>query len=306
MLSFSTCWNSSRHSDGEELVAEIVEMGFDKIEISHGMKVSLLPGIKKAYEKGMVKVSGVHNFCPSPVEVMIDAPDCYEFTSHRPFERERALKLTLETLEMAKTFGSKYVVLHMGSVPMKRFSKDLTKMVEDGKLNSRAYVKLKLKAIKKREALEPLYFERAREALKQIAVKAEEVRVPVAVESRSAYEDVPSEREMVNLMEEYADNPWVGYWHDFGHVQRKANLSMMDHVEWIEKMSPYLIGSHVHDVEWPARDHRVPMTGHIDYPPLLKHIAPEKPMVWELSPSRRRSQIRKMVEEWRGTYPAWC
>ncbi len=306
MLSFSTCWNSSRHSDGEELVAEIVGMGFDTIEISHGMKVSLLPGIQAAYEKGEVKVSGVHNFCPSPVEVMIDAPDCYEFTSHRAFERERALKLTLETLEMARTFDAKYVVLHMGSVPMRRFSKELTKMVEEGKLNSREYVKLKLKAIRKREALESLYFERSQQALSQIAVKAEEVQVPVAVESRSAYEDVPSEPEMEKMMADYGNNPWVGYWHDFGHVQRKANLAMMDHEEWLAKMAPYLIGCHLHDVEWPARDHRVPMTGHIDYPALFRHIAPEKPMVWELSPSRRKSQIRKMLEEFRAEYGSWC
>src|SRR6476661_3600790 len=82
MLAFSTCWNSSRHTDGEAMVDEILSLGFETIEISHGLKVSLLPGIRKAFLDGRVKVSGVHNFCPSPVELMIDAPDAYEFTSH--------------------------------------------------------------------------------------------------------------------------------------------------------------------------------------------------------------------------------
>ena len=27
MLSFSTCWNNSRHHDGEEMIDEIVELG---------------------------------------------------------------------------------------------------------------------------------------------------------------------------------------------------------------------------------------------------------------------------------------
>src|SRR6187431_1760542 len=109
MLSFSTCWNSSRHQDGETMVDEILSLGVDTIEISHGLKVSLLPGIRKAFEAGRVKVSGVHNFCPSPVELMIDAPDAYEFTSHRPHDRERALALTLETIETAAQYQAKYV-----------------------------------------------------------------------------------------------------------------------------------------------------------------------------------------------------
>ena len=48
MLSFSTCWNSHRHTDGGAMVDEILGMGFDTIEISHGLKVSLLPGVIRA------------------------------------------------------------------------------------------------------------------------------------------------------------------------------------------------------------------------------------------------------------------
>ena len=45
MLAFSTCWNSQRHTDGYQMIEEIVELGFNTIEISHGLKISLLPGI---------------------------------------------------------------------------------------------------------------------------------------------------------------------------------------------------------------------------------------------------------------------
>ncbi|MFT4549321.1 MAG: sugar phosphate isomerase/epimerase, partial [Verrucomicrobiales bacterium] len=116
------------------MVQEIVDLGFDTLEISHGLKVSLLPGIQRAYEQGRFKVSGVHNYCPSPVEVMMDDPDRYEFTSHREYERERGLKLTLETFDLAKKLDAKYVVLHMGSVPMKNHTRRLTQMLKDGKL----------------------------------------------------------------------------------------------------------------------------------------------------------------------------
>ena len=127
------------------MIDEILELGFDTIEISHGLSVSLLPGIKKAYQAGKFKVSGLHNFCPSPVEVLIDAPDCYEFTSHRSYDRKRALDLTLKTIEYAAEFKASYIVLHMGSVPMKKMTPELTALVQEGKLNTPEFVDLQLK-----------------------------------------------------------------------------------------------------------------------------------------------------------------
>lgn len=277
-------------------------MGFDTIEVSHGLKVSLIPGIKEAFLDGRIKISGVHNFCPSPVEVMIDAPDCYEFTSHRPYERKRALDLTLATLETAAEFRAEYVVLHMGSVPMKRISPELEKMLKAGEGDTRTFVKKKLKLIKKREKIAALYLERAKEALGEIAEKAKEVGVPVAVESRSAFEDVPDEIEMVELMREFADNPWVGYWHDFGHVQRKHNLGLLDHEEWLGAMAPFLIGCHLHDLEWPSRDHRVPLAGEIPFDRLMPFIGTGKPVVWELSPGAKKSKIKEALPLWMERY----
>ena len=107
------------------MVQEILDLGVDTLEISHGLKVSLLPGIFTAFRAGKFKVSGVHNFCPSPVEVMIDAPDCYEFTSDRAYDRKRALDLSLRSLEQAAELEAGYLVLHMGSIPRRNFSKDL-------------------------------------------------------------------------------------------------------------------------------------------------------------------------------------
>ncbi|CAN5262963.1 hypothetical protein BH23VER1_BH23VER1_05920 [soil metagenome] len=303
MLAFSTCWNSSRHSDGETLVDEILGLGFDTIEVSHGLKVSLLPGIQAAHAAGKVRIAGVHNFCPSPVELMIDAPDAYEFTSHRAYDRERALSLTFRTIEMASQLDAKYVVLHMGSVPIPRFTHDLEDLVADGKLHSREFVALKLKAIQNREKKAALYLRRAREALGQIAECAAEHQVKVAVESRSHYEQVPSEREMGALLDSVAPSPWVGYWHDFGHVQRKANLSLLDHAQWLRKMAPRLVGCHLHDVIWPDRDHRVPFQGTVDFDTLIPILPIGCPVVWEISPSRRSRDIAAALVRWRQEFP---
>jgi sugar phosphate isomerase/epimerase len=306
MLAFSSCWNNSRHTDGESMIEEIVDLGFSNIELSHGMTIAKLPGIRKAWQRGLFTCSGVHNYFPSPVEVMIDAPDAYEFTSHREGDRQRAWDLTVKTLELAAEFKARYVVLHMGSdalMPHAKWTGRLTGMVREGRQQTPDYAALKLKCVKKREKTGGRYFARALSTLEKLAEKAGEFGVPLAIESRSRFEDVPTEREMITLQEHFKDNPWVGYWHDFGHVQLKHNLGLLDHDNWLGKMEPYLLGAHVHDVRWPHRDHRVPFTGTLDYQHLFRHLPPDLPHVWELSPSREADQISQALQIWKKMFP---
>jgi sugar phosphate isomerase/epimerase len=305
MLAFSTCWNNSRHHEGGAIIDEILELGVDRIELSHGSTVTRLPGFLKAFEDKRFTCIGVHNPFPSPVEVIIDAPDAFQFTSHREPERKRALDLALATLETAAKFRARYVVLHMGAVPMnpKRWTKRLTAMLGEGLQLDPRFAAAKIEFVRRREKLAPRYLQRATDALEVLAEKARELDVILAVESRSRFEDVPSEREMALLMERFADHPKVGYWHDFGHVQLKHNLGLLDHEEWLKSMAPHLVGCHVHDVVWPARDHRVPFTGTIDYKSLLRHVAPGLPLTWELSPGRRVRDVRDALHVWRKLFP---
>lgn len=306
MLSFSTCWNNSRHTDGEEMIDEIVALGFDTLELSHGMTIAKLPGIQKAFAAGKFRCVGVHNFFPSPTEVMIDAPDAYEFSSDRPNERQRAFDMTLRTIKMAADFKADYVVLHMGSVakmPHKTWTKLLAAQLEEGRQLEPSYADAKLECVKRREKHGPPYFQRAIETLERLIEPAKEAGVILAVESRSRYEDVPDEAEMLRLQEHFADCPQIGYWHDFGHVQLKHNLGLLDHDQWLAKMKPYLIGAHVHDVQWPQRDHRVPFTGTLDYQNLLRHFKPEMPFTWELSPTRKAEQISEALVIWKKLFP---
>src|SRR5436853_2994517 len=102
-LSFSTCWNSGRHTAGDEMLREIkLKLGFDLIELGHGIRISLMPGIQKMFEAGEVRFSSLHNFCPLPVEVMSASPHCYTFSSRYSQERERAVKQTMQTIDFAE------------------------------------------------------------------------------------------------------------------------------------------------------------------------------------------------------------
>ncbi len=287
---------------------EIREMGFDTIEASHGLSLSMMPGLIRAVEEKRIRVAGVHNFCPAPIDISGDAPDAFQFTSHRPEQRERAMRLSLETLQVAARLEARYVVLHMGAVHLFlnfRGTRELERMARHGMLGTRAYAQRKGELIRRRARLAPLYYGRAKEALHQLADKAAELGLVLGVEGRSHFEQVPGEAEMPRLMEEFAGNPAVRYWHDFGHIQRKHNLLMLDHDQYLARLRPYLYGAHVNDVQWPSRDHRAPfLGGDVDFANLLpRHFHTGMPLTWELSPSVTRGQIREAKARWDALMP---
>src|SRR5438067_2452859 len=121
MYALSTCWNSSRHTDGRAMLREIRELGFEYAELSHGIRISLLPGILEAVGMGEIKISTLHNFCPLPIGINYAAPNIFKFTSPDTRERENAFRHTMKTIETAERLGAKLVVLHLGAVEMKEY-----------------------------------------------------------------------------------------------------------------------------------------------------------------------------------------
>src|SRR5207249_10179601 len=101
MHSLSTCWNSHRHTDGRAMLREIRDLGFEYAELSHGIRISLLPGVIEAVEAGEIKISTLHNFCPLPIGVNYAAPNIFKFTSPDAREREHASRHTIKTFESA-------------------------------------------------------------------------------------------------------------------------------------------------------------------------------------------------------------
>lgn len=298
MLSFSTCWNSHRHTDGEIMMSEIRLLGFDTVELGHGLKLSLVPGIKRLYQRGRIKITSLHNFCPAPVEALGDDPSYFEFTSKKRGDVKRALQLTFQTIDYAHEFGAPFVVLHLGSTPMGGFSEGMMKLAAKGHLHSRSFVHNKIRAVEQREKLTDRYMERVKDSLDHIVTYAGRKGVKIGIQARGNYEQLPTEREMVDLMEEFDGNPWIGYWHDFGHIQRKANLGMLDHAQWLKKMRPYLFGSHVHDVHWPDVDHRVPLSGMVEFEKLMPLIPEDTPLVWKLNKSQKSADIKRALSTW--------
>lgn len=282
---------------------EIRELGFEAIEASHGLPLSLMPGLMAAVDEKRIRVEGVHNFCPAPIDVAGDAPDAYRFTSHRPEERERAMRLTRETLLVAARLEARYVVLHLGEVELFRgheCTRELQRLVRQGLRHTREYARLKGEYVRRRAKLAPIYYERAYAALAELAEKAKELNLVLGVEGRSHFEQVPGESEMPRLLAAFADNPHVRYWHDFGHIQRKHNLLLLNHEQYLRGVKPYIYGAHINDVQWPQRDHRAPFQGgDVDFDTLLpRYFTQDMPLTWELSSSISREKILAAKARW--------
>lgn len=285
------------------MLQEILDLGFDRVELGHGIRLSLMEGIQKMFEQGRVQISSLHNFCPLPIQITHASPDCYQFSSPDDRERQRAIKQTFQTIDFAERFNAPFVVLHLGRAPIGDYTEKLVRMAEAGLGQARSYVSEKLECIQKREKSVGPYFQRAKDCLARIAEYAATKNVRLGVESRHSFEEIPNEREMIDVLASF-DCEHVGYWHDFGHVQVKHNLGFLDHVEWMLEASPRLLGCHLHDTQWPGRDHMAPFTGEVEYDKLVPFLPFNALLVFEMSPRRTAEEIVTAKEKWIAKYGA--
>ena len=291
MYSLSTCWNSHRHTDGREMLREIRDLGFEYAELSHGIRVSLVPGILEAVAAGEIKISSLHNFCPLPMGVNHAAPNLYEFSDERPRQRELAIKHTLKTFDFAGRVNAPLVVLHLGSMYLKDYTGKLCTMLERGQRTTPKYDKLCAEASRAREARKERFVENVYDTLRKLLPEAEQRGLKLGCENREALEEIPIEGDFQFLFREL-NSPNLAYWHDCGHAQIKANLGFIHHALHLESLAPRLAGFHVHDVIYPAGDHAAPGTGTIDYASLKPFVKPEHIKVFELSPSLPVEAVR--------------
>jgi sugar phosphate isomerase/epimerase len=269
-------------------------MGFEYAELSHGIRISLLPGVFEAVEAGEIKISTLHNFCPLPMGVNHAAPNIYKFTSEDRRERENAYRHTLKTLETAERVQAKLVVLHMGAIDMKDYTDRMIDMVGAGLKDSPKYEKLCMEVMEKRESKKEKYVDLANELLARFADEAKSRGIKLGIENREALEEIPFESDFTLFFRQFPGDT-VRYWHDCGHAQIKQNLGFIDHVMHLESMAEHLHGFHIHDVQFPGRDHCPPGTGGIDFAALKPFVKPEHIKVFEMSPGLSAEEVRAGV-----------
>jgi sugar phosphate isomerase/epimerase len=231
------------------------------------------------------------------------APNLYQFSAERERERDLARRYTLKTIETAARVKAPLVVLHLGSIDMKNHTDKLLDLVQRGDKGTPKYERLCAEVDEKREARKGPFFERTKELLKQLLPEAESRGITLGAENREALEELPFESDFQFLFRELS-SPNLAYWHDTGHAQIKENLGFIVHQMHLESLGDRLFGFHIHDVQFPGRDHCAPGSGMIDFAGLKPLVKPQHIKVFEFSPSLTPEQVRSGIEHVKGIWGA--
>jgi len=277
------------------MLREIRDLGFDYAELSHGIRISLLPGVIEAVDAGEIKISTLHNFCPLPIGVNHAAPNLFRFSSLDARERENAFRHSMKTLETAARLKARLVVLHLGSIEMKEYTDKLIEIIESGGKESPKYQRLCEEVEAKREQKKEKYIEQSYAMLRRLIPEAEARGLKLGIENREALEEIPLDSDFVFLFKDIT-SPAVRYWHDTGHAQIKENLGFIHHAMHLGSMAEHLEGFHIHDVVFPAQDHVPPGAGTIDFAALKPYVRSDHLKIFEFGPGVPAEDLRAGVE----------
>ena len=274
------------------------QLGFDLIELDYGVRRSLIPGIQKVFDSGEIRFSSLHNLCLLPAEAPVAPNASCKFSAASAEERERAVAQAFQAIDLAAQLNAPVVVLHLGQVTMPPITDRLIAMAKAGGYLSREYVRMKISAVQQREKIGPESLERVKDCLRRIIEYAARNNVRIGLEARRDYEQIPTERELTELLEEM-NSPDLSYWHDFGHSQIKENLGFIDHAEWLRTIGSRAFGCHVQDCSWPAREGQPPFTGSVDFEKLVPLLPANCLFVWKMNPNKTPGAIRQSVQIWK-------
>jgi sugar phosphate isomerase/epimerase len=271
------------------MLKEIADLGFSHVELSHGIRITLVPGILKAVEEGVIKVGSTHNFCPLPTGITQAAPNLFEPSAEDRKEHDQWLRQTKRSIDFGAQMNARVLVMHLGSVqflignPVNKL--DAYAETHPGVLaDDPKYQKLLEQALKKLRNRMPPYWERVKLSIEKVRAYAAERGVALGFENREKFEELPLDGDFDDLISHLAQPNTAGYWHDAGHAEIKERMGLLKQREHLEKYASRLIGFHLHDVNEQGHDHQPIGDGSVDFKMISSFWRPHHLLVLELSP----------------------
>lgn len=290
VVALSTCWNSHRHENGYDLLKEIAGLGFEWVELSHGIKIVLVPGILKAVEEGVVKVTSCHNFCPLPTGVGHAAPNIFMPSAEDGREREQWLRQSRRSVDFAAQVKARKLVLHLGSIeffwfnPVRKVAKYLAAHPGADLARDPGFRPVLEKTLRGLRQRMPRYRQNMLAGLAALLPYAEQKGIALGAENREKFEELPLDEDHLGVLQEMARPGVLGYWHDTGHAHIKERFGVLQHHDHLAKHAAHLLGFHLHDVNEAGLDHQAIGSGRVDFEMISGFWRPEHSLVIELSP----------------------
>ena len=281
------------------MAKEMAGLGFEYIELSHGVRITLVPGVLRAVEEGVVKISSTHNFCPLPTGVLQAAPNLFEPSVREHREHDQWLRHTKRSIDFAAQVKARVLVCHLGSVdffwfnPGRAVRHYLRDHPDAGRDRSdTAYAELLKKAVGKlRKRMGP-FWEQTKKSVNEVWEYAAQKNVKLGFENREKFEELPLDDDHLELLNGLPATAPVGYWHDTGHADIKESMGLLQHREHLQKMAARILGFHLHDVNAQGQDHQPIGGGHIAFKMISEFWRPEHLLTLELSPRVSVEDVR--------------
>jgi len=297
----STNWNSKRFESGGAIVDEVLELGFEALELGYNLTEDQAEDIKIRSGRGDIAVDSVHCYCPVPIGAPHGYPELYLLASLDDDERVMARINIERTLDFAAEMGARVMVLHAGRVFLNSlFSKLSTITLADaisseGGNDGMRYLKMLEKAVKRRAARASKYFDSFCLSLESLLPVFEKSGVTLALENLPSIEAFPDMPEMLLLKERF-DTPALAYWHDIGHAQVREFFGWERHLDVVTNLLPVTAGIHIHDAQPLFDDHLIPGSGEVEFKQLKVFAADRIVKVFEPSQDVTPADLKKSLE----------
>lgn len=257
-LAISTMWNFRKAHSGEELIDQLLALGFSRVELNYQVRTEWLSGIRRRIQEGAVRVSSVHNVFPKTLDKQFDTDSVmlgYEDESLR----QQAVELAKGSVEWACVLGAGAVVFHPTEVPLdpQRFDVPLKKLIAAHRQDSAEYRRLHADMLAARRA-QP-YLDRMMKSIDELASYVSKNNLPVrlGMENRAMCHQCPIFSEFDLIAERFHHSP-VGIWLDTGHVIMMVEMSLQQ-LPLSPQVAEMIVGMHIHDAV-DALDHYAPCT----------------------------------------------
>lgn len=251
-------WNYRKASSGEELMDQLMELGFTKTELNYRVKPEWLPGIERYIKEGRIRAVSVHNVFPETKDGRFGTDSVLLGYADESL-RSRAVELSKRSIDWACRLGAGAVVFHPTEVPLspEQYDVPLKKMIAAHETDSEAYRTLRAEMIEKRKAAP--YLSKTLKSIEELCDYVTKNRLPVrlGMENRAMCHQAPIFSEFEIIAERFEGSP-AGIWLDTGHAIMMMEMGLQS-LPLSESVKRNIVGMHIHDAV-DGLDHYAPCT----------------------------------------------
>ncbi|MBR6184964.1 MAG: TIM barrel protein [Clostridia bacterium] len=257
-LALSTMWNYRKAASGEELMDQLLALGFRKTELNYRVKPEWLPAIQRYIGQGLIQAVSVHNVFPEVGDERFGT-DSVLLGYEDETLRAQSVEWSKRSIDWACRLGARAVVFHPTEVPLPPAEYDipLKKLIAAHQTDGEQYRALREEMVLRRASAP--YISRMLKSVEELCdyVVRDHLPVKLGMENRAMCHQVPVFSEFEIIAERFEGSP-AGIWLDTGHAIMMIEMGLQQ-LPLSGRVKRNIVGMHIHDAA-NGLDHYAPCT----------------------------------------------